>query len=248
MKKLIVLLLFAALATASCVKNSELEVKVVTEEQKTLYALGLILGQNVAPFNLTPEELTIVQKGFSDQVVGRDALVDIEKYRRSVQELAKKRGQETAQREKATSEAFLEAAAKEPHAVKTGSGLIYTELRPGTGRSPSPTDVVKVQYRGTLTDGTEFDSSYERGPAEFPLNRVIKCWTEGVGMMKVGGKAKLVCPSEIAYGDRGRPPVIPGGATLVFEVELVGIQGDEPAPAEAQEKEESASSSAPAEK
>lgn len=108
--------------------------------------------------------------------------------------------------------------------VKTSSGLVYTELKAGSGPSPKATDVVKVHYRGTLTDGKEFDSSYKRGqPAEFPLNRVIPCWTEGVQMMKVGGKAKLECPSSIAYGPQGHPPVIPGGATLIFEIELLGI-------------------------
>jgi len=109
---------------------------------------------------------------------------------------------------------------------KTASGLIYQELKPGTGPSPTASDKVKVNYRGTLTDGKEFDSSYSRGqPAEFPLNRVIPCWTEGVQKMKVGGKAKLTCPSKIAYGDRGTPGgPIPPGATLIFEIELLGIE------------------------
>jgi len=122
------------------------------------------------------------------------------------------------------SENYLEKAAKEPGAVKTSSGLIYRELRPGTGRSPAATDTVKVNYRGTLTDGTEFDSSYKRNePISFQLDHVIPCWTEGVQKMKVGGKAQLVCPSSIAYREEGSPPAIPGGATLVFEVELLGI-------------------------
>ena len=108
--------------------------------------------------------------------------------------------------------------------MQTPSGMVYKENAAGTGKSPAASDTVKVHYRGTLTNGTEFDSSYKRGePAEFPLNGVIPCWTEGVAKMKVGGKAKLVCPSAIAYGDRGSPPKIPGGATLVFEVELIEI-------------------------
>ena len=122
--------------------------------------------------------------------------------------------------------AFLEKAAAEPGASKTASGLIYRELRAGSGPSPAATNVVKVNYRGTLVDGTEFDSSYKRNePAEFPLNQVIPCWTEGVQKMKVGGKSQLVCPASIAYGEAGRPPVIPGGATLVFEIELLSISG-----------------------
>ncbi len=124
----------------------------------------------------------------------------------------------------AASKAYLEKAAAEPGAVKTSSGLIYKELRAGTGPSPKPTDSVTVNYKGTLVNGTEFDSSYKRNePATFPLNRVIPCWTEGVQKMKEGGKAQLVCPSAIAYGDRGAPPDIPGGATLIFEVELLKI-------------------------
>jgi FKBP-type peptidyl-prolyl cis-trans isomerase FkpA len=123
-------------------------------------------------------------------------------------------------------QAYLDKAAAEPGAVKTASGLIYTELRPGTGASPKAADTVKVNYRGTLINGTEFDSSYKRNePAEFPLNRVIPCWTEGVQRMKVGGKSRLVCPSSIAYGDRGAPPDIPGGATLIFEIELLSVSG-----------------------
>jgi len=118
---------------------------------------------------------------------------------------------------------YLEKAAAEPGAKKTASGLIYRELKPGMGASPKATDTVKVHYRGTLTNGKQFDSSAGGPPAEFPLNRVIPCWTEGVQMMKVGGKSQLVCPSNIAYGERGAPPDIPGGATLVFEIELLGI-------------------------
>src|SRR5580698_2643471 len=119
--------------------------------------------------------------------------------------------------EQPSAQSFLDKAAAEPGAVKTASGLVYRETAPGTGASPKATDTVKVHYRGTLIDGTEFDSSYKRNePAEFPLNRVIPCWTEGVQKMKVGGKARLVCPASIAYGDAGSPPVIPGGATLVF--------------------------------
>ena len=113
--------------------------------------------------------------------------------------------------------------AKEPGATVTGSGLVYRSLREGTGASPTAADTVKVNYRGTLADGTEFDSSYKRNePAQFPLGGVIKCWTEGVQRMKVGGKAKLTCPAAIAYGSRGVGP-IPPNSTLQFEVELLDI-------------------------
>ena len=123
-------------------------------------------------------------------------------------------------------DAVLAKAAAEKGAVKTDSGLVYRSLKDGTGAAPSATDVVKVHYRGTFPDGREFDSSIARGqPAEFPLNRVIKCWTEGVQRMKVGGKARLTCPAGIAYGDKGAGNVIPPNATLLFDVELLGIAG-----------------------
>ena len=118
----------------------------------------------------------------------------------------------------------LARAAAEAGAVKTDSGLVYRDLKEGQGANPGPTDVVRVHYRGSFPDGREFDSSYKRGKAaEFPLNRVIKCWTEGVQRMKVGGKARLACPAAIAYGERGAGDVVPPNATLFFEVELLGI-------------------------
>jgi FKBP-type peptidyl-prolyl cis-trans isomerase FkpA len=122
--------------------------------------------------------------------------------------------------------AVLDAAAKEAGAVVTASGLVYRSLKDGTGSSPTASDTVKVHYKGTFPDGKEFDSSYSRGtPIEFPLSRVIPCWTEGVQRMKLGGKAKLTCPSAIAYGERGAGGVIPPNSTLLFEVELLGING-----------------------
>ena len=120
--------------------------------------------------------------------------------------------------------AALAAAAKEPGASATASGLVYKSLKDGSGASPKASDTVKVNYKGSLVDGTKFDASADHGgPISFPLNRVIPCWTEGVQKMKVGGKAKLTCPSAIAYGPRGAGGVIPPNATLVFEVELLSI-------------------------
>ena len=118
------------------------------------------------------------------------------------------------------------AAAKESGAIVTPSGLVYRSLKDGSGASPVATDTVKVHYRGSFPDGKEFDSSYARNePTEFPLNRVIRCWTEGVARMKVGGKARLTCPPAIAYGERGAGGTIPPNATLHFEVELLSIKG-----------------------
>ena len=126
----------------------------------------------------------------------------------------------------AQTDAAITAATKEAGAKVTASGLVYRSLKDGTGSSPAAIDRVKVHYKGTFPDGKEFDSSYKRNePTEFPLNGVIPCWTEGVQLMKTGGKAKLTCPSAIAYGARGAGGVISPNATLVFEIELLAING-----------------------
>lgn len=129
------------------------------------------------------------------------------------------------EREKARGREYLEKAAREQGAVKTKSGFVYVELKKGTGPRPWASNTVKVHYVGTLVDGKVFDSSVARGePAVFPLKQVIRCWTEGLQLMKAGGKAKLVCPSDLAYGDGAAGGgAIPGGATLVFEVELLAV-------------------------
>jgi FKBP-type peptidyl-prolyl cis-trans isomerase FkpA/FKBP-type peptidyl-prolyl cis-trans isomerase FklB len=210
------------LAIAPVATAQEPELK--TEEQKTLYAIGLVLSQNLAQFNLSPAELELVKAGLTDGASKKDRKIDVQTYVPKIQELQTSRLSALAATEKKASQAYLEKAAAEKGATKTPSGLVMTTIKPGTGASPKATDKVKVHYHGTLTDGTVFDSSVQRNqPATFPLNGVIKCWTEGVQQMKVGGKSKLVCPSDLAYGDRGMPPRIKPGSTLVFEVELLEI-------------------------
>ncbi len=190
-----------------------------TEEDKAFYALGLSIGRSIKVFDLSPAEIELVRKGMTDSLTNAKPAVELDKYGPKLQEIAKARQGKMGQK-------FLEEAGKEKGAVKLPSGVVYKELKAGTGPSPKATDTVKVNYRGTLTNGVEFDSSYKRGePIEFPLNGVIPCWTEGVQKMKVGGKAQLVCPSKTAYGESGSPPTIPPDATLVFEVELLGIGG-----------------------
>jgi FKBP-type peptidyl-prolyl cis-trans isomerase FkpA len=202
-----------------------------TDEQKTFYALGVTMARQIQVFDMSAEELEFMKAGLTAQVTGKEPAVDIQAFGPKLQELARTRSTARAEKEKTRSKTFLEEAAKESGAERAESGLIYKSLTEGTGAQPTATDVVKVNYRGTLPDGKEFDSSYKRNePAQFPLNGVIKCWTEGVQKMKVGGKAKLVCPSELAYGDRGTPG-IPGGSALVFEVELLEVQKNEPPPA-----------------
>jgi FKBP-type peptidyl-prolyl cis-trans isomerase FkpA len=194
----------------------------MTEDEKTLYTLGLMLGRSLPPWSLTPAEFEIVTRGLSDMAGGRTPLVDLNAYMPKVQQMSKARAAARAEGEKTKSEPFIAAAGKEPGAVTSPTGLVFRSLQEGTGATPTPTDLVKVHYTGSLIDGKVFDSSVQRGePAEFPLNGIIPCWTEGLQKMKVGGKAKLVCPSSIAYGDQGRPGHIPPGATLVFDVELL---------------------------
>jgi FKBP-type peptidyl-prolyl cis-trans isomerase FkpA len=194
-----------------------------SEDDKTLYALGQVIGRNVAVFDLSPAELEMVKTGLTDTVEKRKPAVDADAYRQKIDNLARSRSTAAAQKEKARSQSIIDAAAREPGAIKTPSGMVIRTTKPGNGPSPAPTDRVKVHYEGHLIDGTVFDSSRKRGePATFPLNGVIKCWTEGVGRMKVGETAVLTCPSDLAYGDQGRPS-IPGGATLIFDVELLEI-------------------------
>ena len=182
----------------------------VTDQQKAIYALGLSLANSIRSFHLSPSELDLVKTALSDEAAGKPA-VSLQEWQDKIRPLQESR--------------FMLNALAQPGAVKTDSGLVFRVLTPGAGASPTASDTVKVNYRGTLLDGTEFDSSYSRNePAQFPLNRVIPCWTEGVQKMKVGGKAQLVCPPGIAYGRRAQGP-IPPDSTLVFEIELLDIVG-----------------------
>ncbi len=222
MRLLSMLVLAAMLAAAVPSPAAGPEPK--TDDEKTLYALGVALSRNLGAFALSESDVELVKAGLTDGVLGRPARVDLDTYGPKIQQLQQTRSAAASAKEKKAAEPFLEKAAAEKGARKTASGLIYSEITPGTGESPKATDKVKVHYEGTLPDGTVFDSSIKRGqPATFPLNGVIKCWTEGVQLMKVGGKSKLVCPADLAYGDRGSPPLIKPGAPLVFQVELLEI-------------------------
>jgi len=195
-----------------------------TDDEKTIYALGLSIAKSLSSFDLSPSEIDILKRAISDAAENK-AEVKLDDWGPKIDPLVRARTARVAEKEKAASAAYCAKAATEPGAVKTDSGMIIKELKAGTGASPKATDTVKVNYRGTLINGTEFDSSYKRNePASFPLNGVIPCWTEGVQRMKVGGKSMLICPSNLAYGDQGRPS-IPGGATLIFEIELLEVGG-----------------------
>lgn len=189
-----------------------------SEDDKALYALGVAVSQNLVSFDFTPAELEKVKQGFTDGALGKEPQVEVQAYIPRLREMQ-------ATRVAAAAKVVLDKAQAEPGAQRTESGLIIRTLNEGTGPSPKASDTVKVHYHGTLPNGKVFDSSVERGePATFPLDGVIPCWTEGVQMMKVGGKSRLVCPANLAYGDRGAPPDIGPGATLFFDVELLGIE------------------------
>ena len=194
------------------------------DEQKALYAIGAAISQSLGDLALSEAELAIVTSGLSDGVMKRPLKVDPQAMAPKIQQLVQARSAVVADAQKKTGATFLAKAAAESGASKTASGAIVSVMKQGSGPSPKASDTVKVHYQGTLIDGTVFDSSIQRGqPATFPLSNVIKCWTEGVQLIKVGGKSRLVCPAAIAYGDRGSPPKIKPGATLVFEVELLEI-------------------------
>lgn len=220
----IVIALFISLLLADWSVKTSNAADPSTDDQKTFYALGLLISQSLSPFALSEPELEFVKTGMTDGVLKKTPKVDLQTYGPKVNQVQQTRVSAQAETEKKAGAAFLEKAAKESGAKRTESGAIVTTMKEGKGELPKATDTVKVHYHGTLLDGTVFDSSVKRGePATFPLNQVIKCWTEGVQLMKVGGKSKLVCPSGIAYGDRGSPPTIKPGATLIFEVELLEI-------------------------
>lgn len=226
----VVLALVLGTAPACAMQESDQETEAAEEmngesgdQEKTFYALGLAMAQGLAQFHLSEEELKTVQEGLADGVLGNEPEVNLQEYMMQIQQLAQQRAEVAATAEREAGVAMVEEAAAEEGAVKTESGMVYKMLEEGTGPSPAATDRVQVHYRGTLRDGTVFDSSYDRGqPATFALNQVIPCWTEGVQQMKEGGKAKLVCPPDLAYGDRPAGS-IPPGSTLVFEVELLDV-------------------------
>ncbi|MGD2141805.1 MAG: FKBP-type peptidyl-prolyl cis-trans isomerase [Burkholderiales bacterium] len=199
-------------------------VKLETDEQKTLYAIGVAVSQQLQAFALSEEELKYVSAGLADGALDRPHKVEMKDYAPKIKELAQERIAVVVKRQADESKSLLEKAAAEPGAVTTKSGAIVVPITEGTGATPKAEDTVTVHYKGTLADGLVFDSSIDRGePVTLPLSNVIKCWTEGVQEIKVGGKARLVCPADVAYGNRGAPPHIKPGATLIFEVELIDI-------------------------
>lgn len=225
MKKTWLLLgLIASLLLTACNSNDPKKISLESEDDKTFYAMGYMLGGNLQRLSLSDKELSALYKGIAMAAKNDKSEVDMAKYQNRIQEVFKARMDKVAAKEKEGGQAFLDKFVKDESATKTPSGLAYKVIKEGTGATPGAEDVVEVHYHGTLTNGEVFDSSKERGKTiSFPLNRVIKGWTEGLQTMKEGGVTKFVIPSDLAYGEAGAPPKIPGGATLVFEVELFKV-------------------------
>lgn len=215
--------LAAVLLLAACTPSAPPKASPKTDQEKTVYAVGVAIQKSLETFSFAPAELELVLAGLRDAAGGK-AEVKLEEQQNAIQKLAlERRAAQGADAQKKGVE-YLEKVAKEPGAEKTASGLVYIPIKEGTGKNPAATDQVKVNYTGKLIDGKVFDASAKHGgPATFPLNGVIPCWSEGVQKIKVGGKARLICPAAIAYGDRGAGGDVPPGATLDFEVELVEI-------------------------
>lgn len=194
------------------------------DDGPTLYTLGQLISRTLERFALTPDELAVVQQGLEDGVLGRPPKVDLAAEAPKLHALQAARSQALADREKQAGAAAVAHAAAAPGAVRLPTGVLLQPLQPGVGPAPTVTDHVRVHYEGTLPDGTVFDSSRARGePATFPVRGVIACWTEALQAMRVGGRSRVVCPPELAYGERGAPPAIKPHATLVFDIELLAI-------------------------
>ena len=227
-----ILVLLAALAAPVSARAQKLD----SEEQKTIYALGLAVARNLKAFDLTPEEVATLEAGITAGLTGQTPAVSLSEYEPKLDPLAKARVAARAQKEHEASEAFIKSAAAESGAKTTASGLVYREIKAGSGEPPTPKDKVKVRYTAKLRDGKVVDSSDEPGhDTEFAIGRMVPCWMEGLSLMRPGGKAELTCPSELAYGDGGIPPGkgdrVPGGAALRLEVELLAVEKGAAAPA-----------------
>jgi len=223
--KTILFLLMASILTISCTKTDAKSLTLNSEDEKTVYALGFKWGEQLKALSLNERELQSLIKGVTASVKNGKAEVDLPTYASKIGILAKARSESISMKEIESGKKFIADYLKNnKNAKQTASGLVYEIIKAGTGKTPKATDTVEVHYHGTLTNGEVFDSSVLRKKKiKFPLNRVIKGWTEGLQLLKEGGKIKLIIPSKLAYGNAGSPPKIPGGATLIFEVELFKV-------------------------
>lgn len=236
-KMKIVLVTAIGLWVASCAQEQQDTARLnelATDAQRYSYAIGMDVGGSLQRTGLEID-LQALQQGLRDCFAGSDSMLtqaEIGQVLRDFQTQARQAMESQQKKDAADNleegEAFLETNRNAEGVQVTESGLQYIVLNEGTGATPTAEDRVKVNYQGTLIDGTVFDSSYDRGePATFNVNRVIPGWTEGLQLMKVGAKYKFFIPAELAYGERSPSPKIPPNSTLIFEVELLGIENDE---------------------
>jgi FKBP-type peptidyl-prolyl cis-trans isomerase FkpA len=228
MRRFLLLALTLGLFACFSPTPSAEEVALETDDHKVLYAVGQALARNIANLEFTPEEMIFINAGLNEGASGADPRIDMTVYGPMLDTTMRTRMNEVTQKEREAGQAYCDSMAQEEGAEKLASGMVFTLITEGDGPMPAATDNVKVHYHGTLRDGTVFDSSRDKDPAQFNVGGVIPCFSEGLQKLKVGGKAKLTCPAEIAYGDRGRPGSIRPGAALTFEIELVELV---PAPA-----------------
>ena len=190
----------------------------------TSYSLGIVLSQNLKSQGFDSIDASSLAKGFEDGLSG-NGTVTPEEANQHIQRYLQKAAESAGAEARGEGQAFLDENGKRPEVKTTDSGLQYEVLQEGSGASPSATETVRVHYHGTLTNGKVFDSSVDRGqPIEFPLNRVIAGWTEGLQLMKEGAKYRFYIPYHLAYGERGSPPTIPPYAALIFDVELFEVK------------------------
>jgi len=223
MKHRSIIVLWSVILLFICSMVSAADDGLETEDQKVFYYLGVALSGNLKSLNPTPDELELIERGMRDALLGEPMPLDAAVYGQKLSELAQQRMLASAEQEASASDEYITRMAAEDGAMMTDSGLVILEVVVGTGASPTPDSTVKAHYHGTLRDGTVFDSSVERGqPFSASLSSVIPCWREAIPMIKEGGKSKITCPAELAYGNRGSG-IIPGGAVLTFEVELIEV-------------------------
>jgi len=223
MKHLSIIVLWSVVLPFICSMASAADEGLESEDQKVFYYLGVALSGNLKSLNPTPEELALIERGMRDSLLGEPMPLDAAVYGQKLNELAQQRMLASAEEEALASGDYINRMAAEDGAMVTDSGLVILEVVVGTGASPTSDSTVKAHYHGTLRDGTVFDSSVERGqPFSASLSSVIPCWREAIPLIKEGGKSKITCPAELAYGNRGSG-IIPGGAALTFEVELIEV-------------------------
>lgn len=215
---------FALLAALTACAGTQKATRLATEEDKSLYAVGLVMARQIAPFALSDYELELVKMGLTDGVTGREPLVDYATYSKKSQEMAIARRNAHGRRLEARADAFLQAEAAKPGAITTKTGVIYQPLKEGTGVAPIHSNTIKVHYTSTLIDGSEVESTYKNGvPDELHVGEFMGCLKQGVQLMKQGGTARIICPPATALGKEG-DGVIPPNATLIFTIELLEVK------------------------